>query len=556
MNTSSSRSLAFLLPSLLLLVGCVDQSPLPEDDAGSTGPEPLVLSVDTTEDAHPISPLIYGVNPNGGYDCADPDLHFGACRLGGNRWTAYDWETNLSNAGRDWCFQNDEYLLGEWRQAHPDEEAPPGAAATFILEQARSVGAAAMLTVPIVDYVASVATPGTGRDQGCSGDVRDIDDYLTAVFDENRPAKDGELSLTPDLTDGVAYQDEFVLRVREEAQDTHVVFSLDNEPDLWHSTHPEVHPEQVGFAELVERNVDYASAIRSVWPEAEISGFASYGYMGYLNLGGNPPDGANQGPFLDYYLQEMQDAEQRAGVRLIDYVDLHWYPEIRIQDENGDEYRLTENQVFPEMVEARVQAPRSLWDDSYTESSWIASGPIRLLPWVQEKIDDYYPGTKIAITEWHYGAGGHISGGIAVAAVLGVFGREGVGLATLWPHANQEPYVEAAFRVYRNYDGEGASFGDTSVRATSSDDALAAIFASVDSTDPDRIVMVAVNRSAEAQECTIELEHPTAFSTAEIFTLTGDSASLVPGDLLHASDTNVFEYQMPGYSVSVIVPQS
>jgi len=561
---SARSSLLHLLPPLgLLLVGCVDQSAPPEDESESDEPEALVLSVDTGQDLHPISPLIYGVNPNGGYDCADPSIRYGACRLGGNRWTAYGWETNLSNAGRDWCFQNDEHLLGAWRQDHPDEEAPPGVAATDILERARSVGAAAMLTVPIVDYVASVPSPRCNcpapDDGSCTSDVRrqpDVDDHLAAFFDQNRPTKDGELSTTPDLEDGVVYQDEFVALVRDQAQDTHVVFSLDNEPDLWHSTHPEVHPEQVGYQELVDRNVEYATAIRSVWPEAEIAGFASYGYMGYLNLGGNPPDGANQGPFLDYYLQQMRRAEDRLGDRLIDYVDLHWYPEIRVEDENGDDYRLTENQTFDEMVEARVQAPRSLWDDSFTESSWIASGPIELLPWVQEKIDDAYPGTKIAITEWHYGAGGHISGGIAVAAVLGVFGREGVGLATLWPHAYREPYVEAAFRVYRNYDGDGASFGDTSVRATSSDDALAAVFASVDAADPERVVMVAINRSADPRDCTIQLEHSTGFSTAEVSTLTEESSELRPGELLRATDDNVFEYQMPGYSVSVIVPQS
>ena len=560
-----------LLPALaLLLVGCVDQSTPSEDEVESDEPEALVLSVDTGQDRHAISPLIYGVNPFGGYDCADADVRYGACRLGGNRWTAYGWETNLSNAGRDWCYQNDEHLLGAWRAEHPDEpdEAPPpGAAATYLLDQAGSVGAAAMLTVPIVDYVAS-SVPDTRctcpapDDDSCTPDVRHqpgVDDHLGTYFDQNRSTKDGELSTTPDLEDGVVYQDEFVALVREQAQDTQVIFSLDNEPDLWHSTHPEVHPEQVGYQELVDRNVDYATAIRSVWPEAEISGFASYGYWGYVSLGGRAPDGDGQGPFLDFYLQQMQRAEQRADTRLIDYVDLHWYPEIQVEDENGEEHRLTENEVFDEMVEARVQAPRSLWDGSYSENSSIASvagGAIELIPWVQQKIDDYYPGTKIAITEWHYGAGGHISGGVAVAAVLGVFGREGVGLATLWPHAYSEAYVEAAFRVYRNYDGEGASFGDTSVRATSSDDALAAVFASVDSTDHERIAVVAINRSAEPQDCTLQLEHASGFSTAEVFTLTDETSDLLPGDLLRATDPNVFEYPMPGHSVSVIVPQS
>ena len=31
-------------------------------------------------------------------------------RIGGNRWTAYNWENNASNAGSDYCFQNDDFL--------------------------------------------------------------------------------------------------------------------------------------------------------------------------------------------------------------------------------------------------------------------------------------------------------------------------------------------------------------------------------------------------------------------------------------------------------------
>jgi hypothetical protein len=36
------------------------------------------------------------------------------------------------------------------------------------------------------------------------------------------------------------------------------------------------------------------------------------------------------------------------------------------------------------------------------------------------------------VTEWWYGRGGDISGGIAVADVLGLFAREGVYAATMW----------------------------------------------------------------------------------------------------------------------------
>ncbi|HXN94962.1 MAG TPA: hypothetical protein VN879_10675, partial [Candidatus Acidoferrales bacterium] len=55
-----------------------------------------------------ISPYIYGINFYNGVSGAPPMLTFD--RAGGNRWTAYNWETNASNAGSDYFYQNDSYL--------------------------------------------------------------------------------------------------------------------------------------------------------------------------------------------------------------------------------------------------------------------------------------------------------------------------------------------------------------------------------------------------------------------------------------------------------------
>ena len=51
-----------------------------------------------------ISSYIYGTN--------DPTVVPNATfvRLGGNRWTAYNWENNYSNAGSDYIFENDGFL--------------------------------------------------------------------------------------------------------------------------------------------------------------------------------------------------------------------------------------------------------------------------------------------------------------------------------------------------------------------------------------------------------------------------------------------------------------
>ncbi len=511
-------------------------------EPGNPGTSDVQLVVRSDQDLHPISPLIYGVNGNA-TACADVNLRPGVCRLGGNRWTAYNWENNASNAGVDYCSENDGYL---------DASSTPAKPVVDAIAAAASRGAATLVTVPILDYVAADKNGGSAP-PACSGDVRKSGaNYLTTRFVANHPTKGSALSLSPDPNDNAVYQDEFVAFLKSKAGTARVLFSLDNEPDLWSDSHPALQPTALTYAKLLERNIASAKAVRSVWPEAEITGPASYGFNGYVNLQ-NAPDAAQNGEFLDYYLAKMKLASDANGGRLLDYLDLHWYSEAQ----GGGNAVMGSNTSFA-VVEARVQAPRSLWDASYTEDSWIATytgAPIRLIGWVNDKIKKNYPGTKLAFTEWNYGGGQHISGGIAAADVLGIFGKEGVQLATEWRMQADETFIEGAFRVYRNYDGQGASFGDTSISANSSDVSKVSVYASLDAAAPGKIVIVAINRSNSLQKAGLTVASSVQATRADVYALSGGNPIPVAGTPLMPVAANAFLVALPAYSVSVIVPK-
>jgi len=287
-----------------------------------------------------------------------------------------------------------------------------------------------------------------------------------------------------------------------------------------------------------------------VSPAALVFGPVNYGWYGYMALQG-APDAAGR-DFQEFWLAEIEAAQQLYGARLVDVLDVHWYPEAQ-----GGGVRITGTETAPAVVAARLQAPRSLWDPSYTETSWIAQdsvgGPIALLPRLRDKIDANAPGTKLAVTEYNYGGGQHISGGIAQADVLGVFGREGVFAASEWPLAGDESYIEGAFEMYRNFDGANGRFGDTSVRAGTDDIAGTSIYASVNSSDPERIVVVALNKTAAPIDASIDLANPTPLLGAKVYRLVSTSPSPVAaGDLVPAGGRHL-AYTMPAYSVNTLV---
>ena len=504
---------------------------------GNPGAADVTLTIDTSAANRPISPLIYGLNSPSAAQLSATRATL--VRLGGNRWTAYNWETNASNAGSDYCYENDDYL---------SSSTTPGAAIKPTLTMAHNAGATALVTIPIVNEVAG--------DEAAQCNVQNTPNYLALHFDQNLPTKGSAFSLTPSTTDGKVYQDEFVNWLKQAVPGEPTMIQLDNEPDLWSSTHPEVHPTAVTYAELLYRDAVYAKAVKAVWPSVKVIGPVNYGWEGFTNLQ-NASDAAADGNFVDWYLKQMSTASANAGERLIDDLDVHWYPEA-----TGGGVRITNDASGDGAAEiaAREQAPRSLWDPSYVESSWITDdvlhGPIDLLPGLQSKIAADYPGTGLSISEWDYGGGNEISGAIADADVLGIFGQQGLTDAAYWPLFNNETFSMAAFAAFRNYDGNGASFGDTSIGATSSDPSTATVYASMNAANHNQVVLVAINKATTAKTAAIDLTAETVFKTAKVFTITSAKAAPVAAPGLTTAAQNAYLYTMPAQSVSIIVPGS
>ncbi len=491
-------------------------------------PDDVTISFDLSKGTTPISPYIYGTNRNA-WSKQDGDLTIG--RQGGNRMTAYNWETNASNAGNDYKHQNDSFLGGG---------ETPGEVPRLAVEAAQEAGKAFIVTIPMAGYVSA--------DKKGDGDVNQTPNYLATRFDVSLPKKGSAFAYPPDLSDHKVYQDEFVswLEGKYPNRKSPIWYSLDNEPDIWASTHVRIHPKPLTYAEIIQRTHDYASAIKAVAPGTMIFGPASYGWNGYTTLQ-NAPDGGGR-DFLEFYLAEMQKQEKAGGKRLLDVLDLHWYPEA-----HGGGKRITESDAAPAVAEARMQATRSLWDPGYRESSWIndsLGGPIRLIPRMKEKIAKFYPGTKLAFTEYNYGGGSDISGAIAQADALGIFGREGVFVANLWPLTGDYKFTSAAFDAYRNFDGKGATFGDESVPVTSKDPSKVTAYASTVSGKPGRMVFVLVNQDLRQRTC--KLQVPASRHDLKAYVITKETPEMRRGVTL-PSVSGMATFSLPAMSVTTIL---
>ena len=490
---------------------------------------PLVTISVNTATSNPISPYIYGVNSS---DLAHLGPGFTFAREGGNRLTAYNWENNASNAGSDYLYENDGYMgttnVAGWTDL------------TF-LKAVQAGGAASLLTVPIVDYVA--------YDKNGGGDVRNTPNYLSVRMRQNLAVKPGKNYVyPPNATDAYVYEDEFVHYISQfGTAKLPIMYDLDNEPDLWSSTHPEVHPNPVTYAEIISRDSSYSASIKSVVPNAIVFGPVSYGWEGYRTLQ-NAPD-ANGRDFLAFYLASMASASKTANKRLLDVLDLHWYPEA-----TGDGIRIVSEGDSDGLANARIQASRSLWDSTYVEDSWITqsinNAAIELIPNTMGLISKNYPGTNLSFSEYNYGGGNTISGAIAQADVLGIFGRYGVYAAANWGLSVTETSELAGFQSFINYDRAGSKFGNLELAVKGETAAANSVYAALDSTNSKRLTLVIINKTIGVTPFTIDLSKFVVSSSKAYMVSAGNYAKPVVTSVVNLSDA--ISYTAPPLSVTTV----
>ena len=74
---------------------------------------------------------------------------------------------------------------------------------------------------------------------------------------------------------------------------------------------------------MLNKSIAYATSIKTQAPQSKVLGFVSYGYAGFTSLQ-HAPDAAGR-DFTDFFLDGMR----AASTRLMDELDIHWYPEAR-----------------------------------------------------------------------------------------------------------------------------------------------------------------------------------------------------------------------------------
>lgn len=494
-------------------------------DSGS-----VKVNIDTSAGRKAISPYIYGINSESDLS----GLSVNAVIQTNPQVSSYNWESNLSNDGAG----NSKALVSTYPESKLSE---PGLYTDYLVKRAGRYNIPSRyVTLQMMGKVAGNTASG-----GLWNDV---------LFSKN----DSYLS-KPNTEDDVVYMDEYVsylVNKYDYAVNGGINgYFLGNEPENWSERYPEAEPEPVTADELIRRSSELAYSVKKIDPTALVYGPSLNGIEAFININ-NPEDwekhGIDYSWFIDYYLDGMRTASDEAGTRLLDVLDIHYHTEAT----NGLlEPIIDSDDVFSNNT--RLQAPRILWDSSYTENSTSAilhNQHIPLIPTLAASIDMYYPGTKLSFSEYDFGGGDSISGGIAVADTLGIFAGYGVHMACAKPNTRDISYIKSALNIYTNYDGEGSGFGDTLVFSSNEKDIMSSVYAAVESGDESKLKVVLINKNANAaKSAEININSVYEFENAEVYSFNSESADIVKAEEAVNIIENSFSFEMEPLTVYMLV---
>lgn len=497
------------------------------------------VTIDTSADRTPISRYIYGLNDV--YGLSDVTVY--SVKQSDPRISSYNWETNASNSTAQNGMENNLDLVSNYP---PSQQNEPALLTKQLIERSEKYNIPSRyVTLQMMGFVANDANGALSPDDP------------PKRFASVRCVKNDSLLTTPDIYDDTVFMDEYisalVYKYGAAADGGINGYFLDSEPENWNSLYPTVAAENLTAEALLSKSVSLANAAKKIDPTALIYGPSIGGLETYVNFK-NQDDWeqykSTYSWFIDYYLDKMSKASAQTGTRLLDVLDLHFISEARSV--------LLEPIVGTDSVlanEERMQAPRILWDANYTENSSSAilyKQHTPIIPTIQASIRMYFPDTKLSFSEYNFGGGNHISGGIAEADALGIFSEQNVYMACLKPDMKDFSYQKSGINIYTNYDGNGSSYGNTAVRADNGGKTDCSVYASVNSDDESALKVVFINKSSSEMPVDFSISSNYDFEYANVYGFNSIHSDITLSDETVDISNNRFTFNAEPLSVSLL----
>ncbi len=287
----------------------------------------VLVTVDLSKPVHRVSPYLYGRNnslsgdPGSNFTPEWTKLKDAGVRFfregGGNNSTKYNWRLKISSHP-DWY--NNVYS-NDWSfAAKALQEKIPSAQGMWSFQL---IGKAAKTNANnFNDWAYNGSQWWDGVAQNLAGGGEPNTSGGTKALKEGNP----DLYLQDWTADSTTLILDHWFNDLGLDKDKLQYWSMDNEPEIWNGTHDDVMPTQISAEDFMQRYFEVAKKAREKYPQIKLLGpvpaneWQWYNWPSLINSGGRIY------PWLEYFIKRVAEEQQATGVRLLDVLDIHFYP--------------------------------------------------------------------------------------------------------------------------------------------------------------------------------------------------------------------------------------
>ena len=382
------------------------------------------ITVDATKNKRLISPNIYGKNDF--FDRSDQfykDAGLNFARLnGGNNASSYNWQAKLT-VHPDWY--NNVYDTDWGVAAQRINTSLPGMQGMFAFQLLGRVASNTNNNFNDWAFNQAQQWSGTHQDLAGGGVVN------PAGGDKAQVDGNPELFSKPwsaDSSVGIL-NDWFGAGGKGFNKNQFVYWNMDNEVDIWHSTHKWAMPTPLSAAAFMDRYIELAKKAKAIYPGIKLCGPVNTSEWFWYNW---PNDNIRiNGRFytwMEYFIKRLGDEYKATGMKLVDVVDIHNYPTYNNDAEALQGHRIYYDENYDYPSSNGISTINGGWDTSI-KKQYIFK---RIDGWLNEHFGANH-GITTGLSEWGTGSSSNPSlESVIYASHLGTFANNGVELFSPW----------------------------------------------------------------------------------------------------------------------------
>lgn len=327
-------------------------------------------------------------------------------------------------------------------------------------------------------------------------------------------------------------------------------WSMDNEVEIWSGTHDDIMPVQISAEAFMNIYFDVAKKARVKFPDIKIVGPVPANEWQWYNWNNSKITYQNaRYTWLEYFIKRIADEQAASGIRLLDVLDVHFYPYENDPEDIVQLHRVwfDENYNYPGANGVKVSGPGE-WDNSITKEYIFK----RCRDWMEEHLGIDH-GVGLSISEMGIQSDDPNIVAIWYASTLGVFADNGVEIFTPW---YWEIGMSEVLHLFSRYAQ------DISVSSVSDLETFVSSYSSI-STNLDSMTVILVNRSfSEVQNVTVHMNNFSigdgAYSSLMLDDLPGNetfeshTSNALEAGIVSVQDDS-FTISLPALSITAVI---